>query len=219
MTSCFSSVRLALPLAMSLLIVLLLPAQAQAHNLVADLFEAIHHTQLDKPDSYFWAPDEIAVASAHQQSSKSSPVDCAAPLSGQVHGVALYQGLPFDYSIDLDSGQLDIVYGGQQWSVKRDELIKDHGLEWVLPCVTPVTALICMGGGAGAGAYCVFRVRACEASAANCECGVHFIDCGVCGEGRGVQCMPCIDWNDDLRIPRDLFNPNDPRDLFRLWPF
>ena len=201
MTCCSPLVRLALPL----LIVLLWPVQGQAHTLVTELFEAIHHTQLDRPDSYFWSPSLASVASTQSQSSDDRPSDCAAPLAGQVHGVALHQGLPFDYTIDLDSGQLDIVYGGQQWSLKRDELIDDHGLEWVLPCVTPVTALICMGGGAGAGAYCMIRVRSCEASARNCQCGVEYIDCGVCGEGRGVQCAPCPDWGDFWRDPRDRF--------------
>jgi len=201
MTYCSRLVQLVLPL----LMVLLWPLQGQAHNLVTELFEAIHYTQLDQPDSYFWASSVDSLASKQSQQFSTTQSSCSEPLTGEVHGVALYQGLPFDYTIDLDSGQLDIVYGGQQWSLKRDELIDDHGLEWVLPCVTPVTALICMGGGAGAGAYCMVRVRSCEASARNCQCGVEYIDCGVCGEGRGVQCAPCPDWGDFWRDPRDRF--------------
>jgi hypothetical protein len=188
-------------LVLPVIVALSWPAQGQAKDLVAELFQSIHYTQLDQPESYFWSEAVFAEVAQARMQSAQSPSDCAMPSAGQVHGVALHRGLPFDYAIDLDSGHLEIVYGGQKWDLSRDDLIDDHGVEWVLPCVTPVTALICLGGAAGAGGYCMARVAACEASARNCECGVRSIDCGVCGEGRGVECAPCSDWLD----PPDLF--------------
>lgn len=200
LSSCFPRFKPALAALVMLLVAL--PAQAQATALITELFTAIHHTQVDQPESYFWADGPSSRAEQAGEPAVGQFKDaCNAPLGGQVHGSALYRGLPFDYSIDFDIGQLQLVYGGQSWSLSREALLEEQGLAYIFPCVTPVTALICLSGFAGAGGYCIHRVRTCEAATRHCQCGVQFVDCGSCGEGRGVQCAPCP----DLRDPRDYF--------------
>lgn len=183
--------------------------------LAEKIYKAIEKAQTDDPDSYLSTFDyQMPSASSHtviddpaSAHSKDNPLasnSCSGlPTHGKVYGSAMLEGEVLDYEIDFYDLVVHATYQGETHVLPAKALVDFQSKEgW--PCAVPVAAVICAISG---GAFCGWRISQCYKAAENCRCGVAVYNCGVCGEGSGVQCRAC-----------DLPRPDLP-DLEPLFPW
>ena len=184
------------------------PTQAKTIDpvMAEKIYKAIEAAQTNDPESYistfdFQAPNGAPIKLMDDPlSSKTEQTPLAAsscsglPTHGKVYGSALLDGEALDYEIDFHDFVVAATYQGERYMLQAKDLIDFQSKEgW--PCAVPVAAVICAISG---GAFCGWRISQCYRAAENCRCGVAVYNCGVCGEGSGVQCNRCEPLQRDL---------------------
>lgn len=176
--------------------------------LAEKIYKAIETAQTNDPDSYistfdYQTPDASRLMMLDDpkltKPSSQSVESCSGlPTHGKVYGSAMLEGEALDYEIDFHDLVVHAKYKGEQYVLPAKDLIDFQSKEgW--PCAVPVAAVICAISG---GAFCGWRITQCYRAAERCPCGVAVYNCGVCGEGSGVQCQAC---QPPRREPPDLF--------------
>jgi len=154
---------------------------------ITNLIIAIDATQ--RKDAASFVVDRLPDPQ-HEKLLESPPSSCRQPIqNSRVMGTASIGDLDFAYELKAPERALFIITEDEEIYIDLNEFEPDAALQvTLLPCATPIGALICIGGGAG---YCAWNVQRCRNEKNNCPCGVLQVACGVCGEGPGVTCAPC----------------------------
>lgn len=185
-------------------------------DLAERIYRAIETTQTNDPESYLATFDyqtpnggPLSMIDDPKNTQDGKPLLSAAscsgiPTQGRVYGSALLDSEVIDYEIDFHDLVVLANYKGEQHVLPAQQLVDFQSKEgW--PCAVPVAAVVCAISG---GAFCGWRIVQCYRAAERCPCGVATYNCGVCGEGSGVQCATCPDLRPD---------PPDLRPIYR-WP-
>jgi len=177
------------------------------------IYKAIEAAQTKDPDSYlstfdYQTPDANPFRvlddpkESQEQSADLGTASCSGlPTQGKVYGSAVLEGEAVDYEIDFHELLVHANYKGEQYRLAAKDLTDFQSKEgW--PCAVPVAAVICAVSG---GAFCGWRISQCYRAAENCRCGVAVYNCGVCGEGSGIQCKACDPPQRDLPDLRPIY--------------
>lgn len=153
-----------------------------------DIILAIDHAQTKNPTSFFFE-NRFQPEKSDQSNIMRSSCDINQSHRFKISGEAKIGDEHFVYSIDASEKQLVAIFKNDEVLIDLEKASQDPSLQvTLLPCATPIGAVICVGGGAG---YCAWRVHNCQQQQQNCQCGVMQVACGICGEGEGVVCAPC----------------------------
>jgi len=173
-----------------------------------EIILAIDHAQRTNPASYF--PADRFNLESEGRNNLGSFCETDYSKHSEIWGEAEIDGEQILYSIEASKRQLIVIRESEEVLIDLKEASEDASLQvTLLPCATPIGALICVGGGAG---YCAWRVHNCQSQQENCHCGVLQVACGICGEGDGVVCAPCNP------LPGPGFPPWPPQPPLPPWP-